>query len=98
MAEEWEKQEGANIWLPEEKGDELRGEVVKVNLEGTYGPQWTIRQEDDEEIRTPSHKVLQNRMSSVKVGSTVKIVYLDELPPKVRGQNPTKMYEVFVKK
>ena len=58
--------------------------------------QYTIKkQSDGEEVLTPSHKVLQNRMQKATVGTQVEIIYRGNEPPKVRGQNPTEMYEVF---
>lgn len=97
MGEEWIKQEGAGIWLPKEKDAELKGEVIRINTEGLYGVQYLIQDTDGAEWLTPSHKVLQNRMQKVKEGENVKIVYVGQEPPKVRGQNPTEMYEVFIK-
>lgn len=90
---EWEKQE-TEMWLPEKEGDELIGEVTDI-VEGAYGFQYTIKKKDGKETRTPSHKVLQSRMSNVGKGDMVKIVYKGEEAPKVKGQNPTKIYEVF---
>lgn len=89
------KQEGAGIWLPTVEKEELVGEVTHINREGLYGVQYTIKKSDDDEVLTPSHKVLQNRMQKASVGTKVKIVYIGQEPPKIRGQNPTTMYEVY---
>ncbi len=89
------KQEGAGIWLPEKEEDTLEGEVTHINTEGLYGVQYTIKKSDDEEVLTPSHKVLQNRMQKAKVGTQVRIVYTGVEPPKIRGQNSTRIYEVY---
>lgn len=89
------KQEGAGIWLPEKEKEELEGEVTHINREGLYGVQYTIKKSDDDEVLTPSHKVLQNRMQKAKVGTKVKIVFMGTEAPKIRGQNPTSMYDVF---
>lgn len=94
--EEWEKQEGSGMWIPEIEGDELIGEITNI-AEGTYGKQYCLKN-DDGEILTPSHKVLQNRLIKAKIGDKVKIVYKGEEPPSIKGNNPTKMYEVFIKK
>lgn len=90
------KQEGAGIWLPENEKDELEGKVTAINTEGLYGVQYTIKKSDDEEVLTPSHKVLQNRMQKAKVGTQVKIVYTGVEAPKIRGQNATRIYEVYL--
>lgn len=97
VKEDWEKVEMGKYWNPENDGDELVGEVTEMTS-GIYGSRWTVKNDDGEELLTPSHKVLQSRMSSVKVGETVKIIFKGTQPPAVRGQNPTKMYEVFKKK
>ena len=100
MAEDnWEKQEGSGGWIPQEEGEVLQGTVTDVFTEGrSYGPQWQIKKADGEEVLTPSHKVLQNRLSRATEGSKVRIVYKGEEPPSVKGQNPTKIYDVFIKK
>ena len=90
------KLEGLGIWLPETIDDELAGEVTGINKEGDYGTQHTIKKSDGEEILTPSHKVLQNRLRTVKVGDKVRIVYMGTEPPKVKGHHPTEMYEAFL--
>lgn len=95
---EWEKQEGAqDIWIPTEEGEELIGKVVN-RAEGSYGPQWTIEDKEGNEHRTPSHKVLQNRMANVNPDDEIKIIYTGKEPPAVKGQNPTRMYDVFIAK
>lgn len=91
----WEKQEGAGIWLPDKENEELVGEVTHIDRDGLYGVQYTIKKSDDDEVKTPSHKVLQNRMQKAEVGTKVKIVFTGTEPPKIRGQNPTTMYEVY---
>ncbi len=92
---EWKKQEGAGIWLPSKEGDSLEGEVTHINTEGLYGTQYTIKKSDGEEVLTPSHKVLQNRMQKAAVGTKVKIEFVGTEAPKVRGQNPMSMYDVY---
>lgn len=98
MSEEWEEVKSSmNMWLPEKVGDILIGTILEKR-DGSYGPQWLIKLETGEELWTPSHKVLQNRMNMIMLGSTVKIEKAEDLPPKVRGQNPTSMYKVSIKK
>lgn len=94
---EWEKQEGVGIWIPKKVGEEVIGKVVKIDTEGTYGTQLILETKDGE-MRTPSHKVLQNRIAKVKEGQTVKIVYAGQEQPTVKGNNPTEMYDVFIQK
>lgn len=96
-SDEWEKQTGTDMWLPEKENDEITGEVTHI-VEGLYGNQLVLKTPSGKELKTPSHKVLQARCAGLKVGDNIRIVYLEEQPPKVRGQNPTKMYEVYKKK
>ena len=96
-AEGWVKQEQSLIWIPEQPGEKLVGEIIGQE-EGTYGTQYVVKREDDgEEIRTPSHRALQSRMAKAKVGQLVKIVFKEEMPPSIRGNNPTKIYDVYLK-
>ena len=83
-----------NIWLPTEENQQIEGEVKKVS-EGKYGLQYDI-DVDGEVLTTPSHKVLQNRLKEVVEGNKIKIVYLGEQSPKVRGESPMKMYDVYI--
>ena len=95
--EKWKEVIGGSgdRWEPKEINEELTGLIISIN-DGIYGKQFIIQQKDGKEIRTPSHKVLQNRMDELEINTEVKIVYLGEEPPKIRGQQPTKMYKVFV--
>jgi len=100
---DWKEHEGqkGNFWNPA-IGDELVGTVKAVN-EGDYGKQYDIETDtigDDGTnvvITTPSHKVLQNRMKDIAVGTKVKLVLDSEEPPAVKGQNKMKMYKVYSK-
>ena len=99
---DFEKREVApnsKMWLPKAENESLIGEITKV-IEGKYGKQYLICTDavTGAEIVTPSHKVLQNRMEGLTVGTVVKIVYLGKEPPAVRGQNPMQMYDVYTKK
>ena len=98
LGDGYEEQEGVmDMWLPDTEGDEIEGKVVEI-IEGTYGPQYKLELPDGETATTPSHKVLQNRMTNVKVGDVVKIIFIGTEPPSVKGQNPMKMYKVGIRK
>ena len=91
-----ELKSSGQYWEPQNKGDSLEGQVTEVR-QGLFGQQWVIKTAKNEDMITPSHKVLQARMSQVNVKDTVRIVYDGTLPPQVRGQNETRMYKVFRK-
>ena len=95
--EEFTKVESTgDIWKPKEKGEEKIG-VVEDIIEGKFGKQYILLVGDDA-IKTPSHRVLQNRMADVKRGQTVKIIFLGTELPTVKGNNPTAMYDVYIRK
>lgn len=95
--EEWEELKGMPLWMPEETGEAIQGTIVKIEDDEERGRQYTIRT-DKGEIRLPSHKVLQNRLSDCKIDDDIKAVYQGEQPPSKRGYSPTRMYDVFKKR
>lgn len=90
-----EKIEGLNIWLPDAIGDKLIGLVKKIETDGQFGIQAVIKQDSGREILTPSHKWLQNCLRQISIGDEIEIVFEGEEPPKVKGQSPTKKYNVY---
>ena len=90
------KIEGLNLWVADKIGEKLKGIVKSIDNDGQFGIQATIRKLDGKDILTPSHKWLQNCLRQIKVGDSIEIEYIGEEPPKVKGQSPTKKYDVFV--
>jgi len=90
-----EKIEGINIWLPKEPKEVLIGKVVRIDNDGQFGIQATVRKDDGTEMLTPSHRWLQNCLKRFNSGEYIKVVYDGEEPPKVKGQSPTKIYSVY---
>ena len=93
----WEKQENSQYWKPENKGDNLIGEILGSEMTEDFGMSYTLKTADGKIAVTPSHKVLQNLMRNSKVGDIVKIVYLG-LGEKQKGKNQAKLYEVFIER
>ena len=91
----WVKQKDLNLWQPKEEGEEIEGQIISVTESKFGGFQYGIKKEDGTSVMTPSHKVLQNRLSDAKTGTMVKIVYLGLEKPKIKGYSPTAMYDVF---
>lgn len=93
----WTPQTGATMWLPTKAEETLIGTVEEI-VEGTFGNQYLIKDPEAEDaVMTPSHKALVARMVKVQKGDMVKLVFKGEEPPSVKGHNPTKIYEVFIK-
>ena len=90
------EQTGSDLWLPEKEGDLLEGVVVDI-VEGTYGTQLVVETDEKKLLRTPSHKLLQSKLSGVKRGDQVRLLFEGEELPKVKGNSPTKLYKVYKK-
>ena len=63
-----------------------------------FGLRVTIETADKKAVVLPSHKVLQNRIQTCKVGDMIRVIFEKKELPKVKGHNPTMMYKVFIKK
>jgi hypothetical protein len=100
MADEWQPVEGnRNFWNPTKEGEEIIGKLIGIS-DGIYGKRYTLLTTKDgkeEEIGFPSHKMLQSLLSGLAIGDMVKVVFKGTQPPKVRGENPMMVYEVFKK-
>jgi hypothetical protein len=91
-----EKDQQGEYWKPQTIGDSLTGKVI-ARVQGEYGLQYKIKTEGGIIFITPSHRVLQAKLENVTLGTDVKITLDGELPAKVEGRSPTKMYSVFLK-
>ena len=95
---EWVKQESQMYWNPDTINEELVGVILQSIDSEEYGRNYVIEETDTKKkYQTPSHKVLQNLMRNCKVGDVVKIVYLGEDMPTIKGHKPTRMYELYLK-
>ena len=96
---DWVKDEipKGDFWKPSKEGETLEGTVLE-KVEGKFGVQVTLKLADGSEMKTPSHKVLQTRLRNKEIGQLIRIVYTGQLPPRVRGENPVQIYEVYTKK
>jgi len=85
----------SNMWTPDKEGEILEG-VIRELKDGKYGVQAIIVSEDGVEHITPSHKVLQNRIDDCSIGDFVRITFIKEELPTIKGNKPTKIYKVEV--
>lgn len=101
MADEWIAVEGEkNFWNPTKDEEEIVGKLAAIE-DGMYGKKYTmqiVKDGKDEMIVMPSHKVLQSRLAGCALGEEIKIIFKGTQPPKVRGENPTRIYIVLRKK
>jgi hypothetical protein len=100
MGDDWMPVEGKrNYWNPVKEGDEIIGKLAGIE-DGSYGKKYTlevIKDGKSEMIPMPSHKLLQGRLSECSLGDMIKVVFKGTQPPKVRGENPLMLYDVFRK-
>lgn len=83
----------SNYWEPLEVGDTIEGVVIMLDNDMRYGLQLTIKTKNNEDIKTPFHKILQERLKNVKIGELIRIVYKGTLPTN-RGKDAN-LYKVF---
>lgn len=92
---DWKKAEMAPSWKPEKAGDEIVGLLIEI--QDSVGPNnsklYTVDNRE-EEMAVWGSTVLDGRMSRVKIGEEVKIVYKG-LGKKKPGQNAPKLFDVF---
>jgi len=93
---EIKSENNVEFWKPENEGDVLEGEVVAVWPENTFGLQLDIKNHEGIVVKTPSHRALQAKLANIAKGDKVRIVYEEEVPSKKAGNNPTKIYTVYV--
>ena len=84
----------SEFWNPKKEGEELEGTIVRA-FDGDHGKQYTI-ENDKGSFTTCSHTILVGKMSKAKVGDKVKLVFVNEDLPKIKGQNGVKHYNVFI--
>ena len=89
------KDEDGNFLLQE--GSELEGQFVEVksNLGPNHANLYFFKQENGEEISVWGSTILDARFKNLVAGEMVKIVYLGEVPNKVKGRAAYRNYEVY---
>jgi hypothetical protein len=108
--DDYEEQEGSGgeYWKPEEINEALEGKIIDYQSSSTFidqnsgeekeaGPIWTIQLEDGSIKKTPTHKMLQNKMEDMKIDDEVLIVFTESKPIPGR-ESEMKVYRVFKKK
>lgn len=93
---EWQKVESTIVkW--DKKGDELTGELINrergINFDNDV---YSIRSMNGSVWTVFGTTMLSSLMASIKVGSTVRIVYTGDKPSK-NGLNKLKTFEVYTK-
>lgn len=89
--EQWTEIIG-EYWEPE-PGDELIGVIIEEE-DSTYGKTYIIEIEPGKQLKTPSHKMLQQKLDQTNIGDRVKIV-AGESKPTTKG-NPMNTYKVYI--
>jgi hypothetical protein len=87
-----------NVWHYEKTGDEIVGQVVKIEDNRMYDTKkvYELKKDDGASVLVFGTTVLDSKMRGIKIGNRVKIVYVGIKDSAVKGRNPTKLFEVFV--
>lgn len=95
VKKEEEKKEKVNIWDPAASGQSIQGIFIDKEEEvGQYkSNMYTLRQENNEEIKIWGSTVLDSLMEKVPFGSEARITFNGTQPSK-NGRNPWKDYKV----
>lgn len=84
------------IFKFEKVEDSIYGVLMAVEHGSNFGNKvYKIKTEDGNIYTVFSTTVLESKMSTVKIGDTVKIVYVGDKENKKSGQNPIKVFEVY---
>jgi len=96
MEEQWDKVQ-TDVWVPENKGDEISGVYLSVQPEigENKSNLYIIEVEEGKTISFWGSKVLDGKMLAVKVGQQVKVLFLGKVKPE-KGRE-YKEYDVFIK-
>lgn len=85
------------IFKFEIEGDEIEGELLSKEKGSNYDNEvYKIKDKNSVTWTCFSTKVLQSQMQSVKIGDFIKIVYAGNKKNPKKGQNDTKLFEVFI--
>lgn len=94
----WKEINRTPMWKPEKSGDSIEGVYIKVEInQGTRKNSsiHSIRTEDGM-ISCWGSMILDNRLAQVPVGAKIKIIYNGVAEKAKPGQNPAKLFKVFV--
>jgi len=82
------------FWNPEKVGEAVEGIIDGIAQTTEWGKRYVLATEEGE-VTLPLHKVLQNRLEGTKVGDKVKVEFVGEELPKIKGHKPTRLYKVY---
>ena len=89
----------SDIFKFEKEGDCVEGKLISVEDNKSFqGKVYKIENDKGITHAVFSTVILASLMEQVSIGDSVKIIYTGVKPNPVKGQNDTKLYEVFVKK
>ena len=75
---EYEEVQGGAVWVPQEKGDNIEGELTGTT-QGQYGDNFILKVPTGEEMTVFGGAVINTKMRNVEVLKYVKITYIGEV-------------------
>jgi len=92
----WKKVE-SEIFKFTDIGDEIEGKLISVSDSQTHDNKVYQLEVGEKNFTVFSTKVLETVMNNIKVGEDVKIVFKGTKPNPKKGQNDTKLFDVFTR-
>lgn len=95
--DEWEDVKGSSDYWDPLIGDTIEGTIKSFKEDGQYGVQ-AVLTSGEKDVLLPAHKVLQSKLMECEVGDHIKVTYVKDEPPAVKGRKPTRIYTLLRKK
>lgn len=83
-----------SYWIPKSEDEFIEGKVLEIK-KGVFGSNYYIKDKQGFIHITPSHKILENLLSSITINDTIRIVYKGNKP--TNKGNPIEIYKVYKK-
>lgn len=95
---EYEPVGGGKIYKFSEQGETLTGKILNIRDGSFKNKVYDILTDDGEAVTVFGTTILDRLMQQIQIGDEVRIKYVGDIPPKKKGMNPAKNFEVFRKK
>jgi hypothetical protein len=83
-----------SYWQPKNEDEFIEGKIIEIK-KGVFGNNYSIKDKQGFIHITPSHKLLENLMSTLSLNDIVKIVFKGTTP--TNKGNPLQLYKVYKK-
>lgn len=88
----------SNYWKPESIGDTVTGTIVRINVNGDFGTEYTLKTDNGKEIVLPCHTILNRKLKSAKLNDYIVVTLESMKASKNKAKNDAYVYKVLRKK